>query len=145
MVAHDRFVPQIPALYVFAGKPIMDLGRWDASSLLLRIVSELGLFGLGYTLWYLRHYWPNGGDAQQKAIASALLCYAFMKFLRAGSYFQTETFLFLSVYTVNGLLARTQRALDAKAVLLQPPALAQYVPTLNGLTPGLLGKEHLAG
>lgn len=38
----------------------------------------------------------------------AFLCYIFLKFIRAGGYFEPEVFFFFLTYTVNGIMARRE-------------------------------------
>ncbi len=105
VVAHERFLDLVPGAF-FLPDNLRTLGQWDASSLMLRIISELGLVGVIGAFWYLWHYFPRGGSAEERAIAMSLLCYVLMKFCRSGEYFGAEQFLFFAVYTIIGVKAR---------------------------------------
>jgi hypothetical protein len=118
VVAHDRFYDDVPGAAYVSDDALNGLGRWDANSLFLRIVSELGLFGLAYAIWFLWHFWPPDGSPAERGLAMSLLCYVFIKFLRSGVYFNPEEFFFFSVYAVNGMVARTRKQLTVPAASL---------------------------
>ncbi len=120
VVAHERFINEIPGVALLP-EEYRNLGRWDASSLLLRIISELGFVGLLATFWFLWYYFPRRSTPEERSIAMALLCYVFMKFMRSGEYFGAEQFFFLSIYTMVGVTSRLriQTALRARLEVLQ--------------------------
>ncbi len=105
IVAHDRFFDTIPGAF-FIPDNLRTLAQFDASSLLLRIVSELGIVGVIGALWFLFYYFPWVGTPEERAVSMALLCYIFMKFCRSGEYFGSEQYFFLSIYTIVGAKAR---------------------------------------
>ena len=127
VTAHDHYFDEVPGAAYLGREEIQGLGRWDASSLFLRIISELGLVGLAYTAWFLWHYWPPLASPAERGLAMSLLCYVFLKFLRSGVYFNPEEFFFFSLYAVNGLAARIRQQLHAPAQSPLPFAAAPAV------------------
>jgi hypothetical protein len=115
-MTYDRFYETVPGVYGMY-ETFRGLGRMEANSLFLRTISEFGLVGLAFACWFLWHYWPRGGDAEQKAIACALLCYLLLKALRSGSYFGPEEFVFFTLYAVNGMPQRIRAREQAKGPL----------------------------
>jgi len=110
IVAHERFIEEVPGA-AYLPEQLRDLGEWDASSLFLRISSELGLLGIALAFWFLWRYYPRGASPEEQSIALGLLCYVFMKLVRSGEYFGGEQFFFLAIYAVLGMKARTQAQL----------------------------------
>lgn len=105
IVAHDRFFDAIPGAFLIPDQ-LRTLGQFDASSLLLRIISELGLVGVIGASWFLVYYFPRTASPEERAVSMAILCYVFMKFCRSGEYFGGEQYFFLSIYTIIGAKAR---------------------------------------
>ena len=119
IVAHGQFLDSLPGALFFP-ENFRTLGQWDASSLILRIIAELGIVGVLGTAWFLWVYFPRGGSAEERAVSMALLCYIFMKFCRSGEYFGAEQYLFLSIYTVIG--AKVRLRVGAKQTALSAGA-----------------------
>ena len=115
IVAHDRFIDDVPGAFLLP-ENLRSLGQWDASSLFLRITSELGLVGLVYAFWFLWRFFPRGAGTlpEERAVAMALLCYVFMKFVRSGEYFGGEQFFFLAIYAVIGVTVRLRAEAAAR-------------------------------
>jgi len=105
VVTHAKYIDQIPGA-AYLPSTLHSLGQWDASSLLLRIVSEFGLVGLVYASWFIWWFYPRGANAEVESISMALLCYIFMKMIRSGEYFGGEEFFFLSIYAIIGVKTR---------------------------------------
>lgn len=108
VTSHQRYLENIPGIALVLDEDRLNLGQWDASSLLFRITAELGLLGFCAAIWFLVQYWPRGGSAQERAIAMSVLCYVLMKFLRDGTYFNPEVFFFLGAYAVLGAMAKAR-------------------------------------
>ena len=115
IVAHGQFLDTLPGAF-FYPENFRTLGQWDASSLMLRIISELGLVGVIGAFWFLWHYFPRGGTPSERAVANALLCYIFMKFCRSGEYFGAEQYLFLSIYTIVGAKVRLRVEMEERTL-----------------------------
>ena len=76
------------------------LNAEDANSLLLRVVSELGLFGVYFVLLFIkRHYTTYGIGGNM--LSRSMLIYFFYKLLREGNYFPPEMYFFVGLYYFN--------------------------------------------
>lgn len=76
--------------------------NYDANSLLLRIISELGIVGLVllvvllYKYRFRKNY--NLATAMYKIISLMCLCYIFMRLFRFGHYFDCGLYMFIAIY-----------------------------------------------
>ncbi len=108
-LSHEKFLDQIPGIREFLGEDLEKLNAEDAASLLLRVISELGLVGLFGVLafmWYFR----VSGQGPRAQISYAILLYFFLKLLRHGHYFSPEQFFFILIYILNYKSAKSAYA-----------------------------------
>lgn len=83
------------------GPNILSLNRFDANSLALRIISELGIIGIVLLVAWLYHYRFRKSDdsvAIYKIISQMCLCYLFVRLLRFGHYFDCGLYMFIAMY-----------------------------------------------
>lgn len=76
------------------------LNSEDADSLLLRTLSELGLFGLFLILFFLFKYYDNS-NYTNKIISKSIIVYFILKLIRFGHYFSPELYFFVYLYYYN--------------------------------------------
>jgi hypothetical protein len=107
LLSHRAYIADVPGVAAFEnmmlrGQTTMEqLNAADASSLLLRLLSETGIAGvLAVGLFIGRYKAPRGGE--RAAINYAVLIYCFAKLLRAGHYFSPEEFFFVFAYCLTG-------------------------------------------
>ncbi len=100
MMSHERFIGDVPGVQSFVDMGMVSLNGADASSLALRVLSELGIMGFIGVLVFLLHF-HVGGTGRHAAISNALLVYFFLKLLRGGQYFDPEQFFFIFIYILN--------------------------------------------
>lgn len=99
--SHDRFVGNIDGVDEF--EQYMQLNSKDASSLFLRLTSELGLMGICCAFFFIIRFYPSSKFEIEKfpelhVIQKAALIYFLLKLLRAGHYFSPEFYFFLFIY-----------------------------------------------
>jgi hypothetical protein len=95
---YDIYAPEIVSPHF----RMYGLNRDDANSLILRLMSETGLFGL-FGVFYLLIYFGRTRTAGQAIIRNALLPYFVMRLVRLGDYFSLENFFFMMLYAFNYL------------------------------------------
>jgi len=122
VVAYDRYIEQVDGYDILDAVGAGQLGRFDASSFGLRIVSELGLLGVFGALWFMVYFYPRKATPGERRMALCVICYLFIKCLRFGNYFNPEVFFFFTIYVVNGLRARHRLRLS------RPLAVAAAAP-----------------
>lgn len=85
----------------------------DANSLLLRLMSETGLFGLALGLWFLGKYFVSSseqvGEDEAGIINNAIFVMILLRLLRFGHYFSGGAPLFYLFYYLSKLEARGPR------------------------------------
>lgn len=77
------------------------LNQQDANSMLLRIISEMGILGLLIAfcfLWFCRYRKEDKKDLNFKVISLMCLSYILMRFTRFGHYFDCGFFMFVAIY-----------------------------------------------
>lgn len=77
------------------------LNQQDANSMLLRIISEMGILGLLIAfcfLWFCRYRKEDKKDLNFKVISLMCLSYILMRFTRFGHYFDSGFFMFVAIY-----------------------------------------------
>ena len=123
VVAFDKYIHQVDGYDVLEALGAGGLGRFDASSFALRIVSELGLVGVFSAIWFMVYFYPRKATRSERRMALCVICYVFIKCLRFGNYFNAEVFLFFTIYAVNGMRARHRlRALPPQRLQVAVPA-----------------------
>lgn len=94
-LSYDKFVGNY-------GPNIALQNNYDANSLMLRIISELGVVGiilLIYLLYKYRFRRNNNPSVQSYKIVSRMcLCYIFMRLFRFGHYFDCGLYMFIAIY-----------------------------------------------
>lgn len=116
-VNHERF------LYAFSGVEhlgeVLNQNYNDASSLLVRIVSEQGLVGIVVTIVFFFSFARARYPCDQ-VFSTGIMIYLLLKLLRDGHYFTPEFYFFVMIYYLVGskALSRTRRVLVADKVRL---------------------------
>ena len=106
LLSHGKYISDVPGIEFFHamilhGRQTMDeLNAADANSLLLRILSEMGILGLVITLAFIARF-RIAGAGPAAAISGAILVYFAAKLLRAGHYFTPEVYFFGVAYCIN--------------------------------------------
>lgn len=80
---------------------LLYLNQQDANSMMLRIISELGILGLVISfcfLWFYRYRKADKKDENFRIISLMCLSYILMRFTRYGHYFDCGFFMFVSIY-----------------------------------------------
>lgn len=94
-ISYNKFVGQY-------GPNILVQNEYDANSLFLRIVSELGIVGIILLVGLLYHYRfrrNNSPDiAIYKIISHMCICYLFVRLFRFGHYFDCGLYMFIAMY-----------------------------------------------
>ncbi len=120
-LSHARYLASLNGVEQFISSMYGDLNADDAASLFLRVLSEMGLVGIGFVLIFLVScYVRDGGQGTQ--YSNALLLYMVQKLLRGGHYFSPEMYLFVFLYVMNHIEARQAVALW-KPVSVSAPAV----------------------
>lgn len=80
---------------------LLHLNQQDANSMLLRIISELGILGLvvafGF-LWVCRYRKKDRENMTYKIVSLMCLSYILMRFARFGHYFDCGFYMFVVIY-----------------------------------------------
>lgn len=101
---YDRYIGGISGIGL-APMLEMELNRFDANSMVLRVAAELGLPGLialfGFIIVCAR---VKGSPYQQ--IRNAILPYLIVRAARMGAYFSAELYFFVGIYLLNYLSYR---------------------------------------
>jgi hypothetical protein len=93
-LAHDEFIGELPGS---SSSDVIDLNAPDASSLLLRAGSELGLVGVCLILFFICRFYIRG-NSELAVLSNGVLIYLALKLLREGHWFPPETYFFVWVY-----------------------------------------------
>jgi len=89
-ISHDKFIESIPGYeYVFERKN-HKLNSLDANSLLLRVLSELGIIGILGLVFFIVKFRLKKIDNIYGIISNACLIYFILKLFREGHYFSPE-------------------------------------------------------
>ena len=95
---HDKYIQDLklpPYIHIIE---FQDINSEDANSMLLRMTSDLGLFGLliflGFILLGIIAFFTNY-DIEKKTIFFGMYIYFTLKFMRMGHYFNEEMYFFL--------------------------------------------------
>lgn len=94
-ISYNKFINQY-------GPNIMLLNNFDANSLMLRIISELGILGILIVVFFLYHYRfrRHGNKAldMYRIVSQMCLCYFFIRLFRFGHYFDCGIYMFIAIY-----------------------------------------------
>jgi hypothetical protein len=110
-LAHKKFIAELPGGTAFE-EYLEGFGvAPDAGSLLLRIISELGLVGLVLIFFFIWRF--HVGDGSEWAfVSNGILIYFTLKLLREGHWFAPETYFFVWMY-VFAWMGRKRETLAA--------------------------------
>jgi len=102
--AYDRYITQLqkPSYIIKLGQD--DINREDANSLFLRMLSDLGVFGLliiGYFIFLC--FKSFNLSSKESIIAQSLVIYFLLKLLRQGHYFPQEFYFFLWAFIFSNI------------------------------------------
>ena len=92
-ISYERFIEDLPVSNV-----VFFFNKEDANSLLLRIISELGLFGLAGVVGFLFRFWPKRDGTFESIVGNMCITYFFLRLLRYGHYFNNGLLLFIIVF-----------------------------------------------
>ena len=97
---YDKYYPDLsPPKYLISLNQ-SKINRTDANSLMLRMIADLGIFGLLFLLYFTyRSY--NIFRKDSKVIQQSIFFYLFVKLLREGHYFPPEFYFFLLIFLKN--------------------------------------------
>ncbi len=104
-LSYEKYIGVLPGGDMFLGNGFEGLNAEDASSLTIRVLSDMGIIGILLILWFIWRYRPHG-DEDQPAMSKAIIVYFFVILLRGGLYFGDEEFFFIVFYALNGIKAR---------------------------------------
>ena len=94
-LSYNKFINQY-------GPNIALLNNFDANSLMLRIISELGILGILIVVLFLYYYRfrRNGNESlgMYRIISQMCLCYFFIRLFRFGHYFDCGIYMFIAMY-----------------------------------------------
>lgn len=111
--SHDLYISKLAGADIFA--EFMDINAKDANSLMLRIISDLGIAGVILVLFFIiRNYARN--TEMQSLVTKSIFIYFFCKLLREGHYFSPEMYFFVFLYYLN---AKAHRAVPQTLTPLQ--------------------------
>ena len=92
-ISYERFIEDLPVSNV-----VFFFNKEDANSLLLRIISELGLLGLAEVVGFLFRFWPKRDGTFESIVGNMCITYFFLRLLRYGHYFNNGLLLFVIVF-----------------------------------------------
>lgn len=99
VLSHQKYIGNIDGVETFSDEYV-NLNAQDANSLFLRVLSELGLFGLLLTFIFIfKNY-------SKDIISKAILIYFFCKLFREGHYFSPELYFFVFIYYLNNIYSK---------------------------------------
>lgn len=95
-IAYNKYIN------LFDTNNLLHLNQQDANSMLLRIISELGILGFVIAAFFLVGYRyrknNNQKDMRYKVLSLMCLSYILMRFARFGHYFDCGFFMFVVIY-----------------------------------------------
>lgn len=99
VLSHQKYIDEIPGSETFGD--MINLNSQDANSLFVRVISELGLFGIWLIFFFVVTYYPRNYEENAVIISRSILIYFFAKLLREGHYFSPEMYFFVFLYAYN--------------------------------------------
>ena len=99
VVSYKRFIAYVPGADVVP-EGFEGANAAEASSLAIRLLSEQGLLGIAFVIWFLVKF-HVGGSSTQAIVSNALLTSFLIKLIRDGIYFGPEQFFFVTIYILN--------------------------------------------
>jgi len=124
---YERYIGDLSGI----PKDFLDLqvNMFDASSMFLRTLAELGIIGPLVLIAFLAVCARVRG-ARYLEIRNALLPFFIIRMGRYGAYFSTELFFFVALYLLNFMEYRRSR--DRQATYPQPSATFEQKPAWQG-------------
>ena len=95
-LTHQKYLPDISGVEEF--EDYTNLNSKDANSLLLRILSDLGLLGFLLILIFIFKNYYKGENDNLIFLSRSILIYFFCKLVREGHYFSPEMYFFVFSY-----------------------------------------------
>ncbi len=93
--SHGKYIAQIVDQSVISS----GINKYDASSLLLRLISETGLLGVLLFFYFIfRFYVPKKRDEHYWIISNSIMCLFVLNLLRQGNYFAHGFIFFVWLY-----------------------------------------------
>jgi len=111
-ISHKKYISTLVGGDEFSLIP--DLNSKDANSLMLRILSDMGLLGGFIVISLIVKYYTNAN--QYYVISRAILIYFFYKLLREGHYFSPEMYFFVLMFYFNFKESKTEEALGERII-----------------------------
>ena len=101
-LSRNRYIEEIEGIENF--EEYLRLNSKDANSLLLRIISELGIIGIVGMIFFISKFYIPYSDEKSSFntfVSRGLILYFFCKLLREGHYFSPEMYFFVGLYVYN--------------------------------------------
>ncbi len=96
---YDEIIKEIKIPKYIKTLKLDRINNQDADSLLLRMLSDFGVFGIVLILYILTVYYrPFKTDNVYNIIANGIFIYLILKLIRSGHYFSVEFYFFLWTY-----------------------------------------------
>jgi hypothetical protein len=115
-ITHDKYLTDISGVEDFEG--YSDLNSKDANSLLLRTLSDLGLFGFFLIIFFIIKNYYRGDNINLLFLSRAILIYFFCKLIREGHYFSPEMYFFVFNFLfLNKKILNTSNYANNKIIL----------------------------
>ena len=111
---HDKYIDSV--YYMSYGR---DLNREDGNSLVVRVLTELGVLGIiTIIIFIIKFYTGTNKNKEYNIISNAILIAFILRLIRCGHYFQGEALLFVIIYIKvykenNSLKIRKDRDINA--------------------------------
>lgn len=109
-ISYSQFIGELPIENVTTF-----LNKEDANSLLLRIMSELGVPGLVYLAAFLIRFWPKHSDGTDSTISKMCVAVFMLRLLRQGHYFAGGVFFWVVVYIATSRTEGTDGVGESQA------------------------------
>lgn len=91
-ISYEKFIGELPVANV-----VFFFNKEDANSLFLRIMSELGAFGIAYVSLFFVRFWPKRNGSLESIFQSMCVTYFLLRLLRYGHYFNNGLWLFIVI------------------------------------------------
>ena len=97
-ISREKYVGKIEGVEGF--EQYLGLNYKDANSLFLRIVSDMGIVGVLFVLFFLAKNYVSGSSIDN-IMCKGILVYLLLKLFREGHYFSVEMYFFVLLYFIN--------------------------------------------
>jgi len=114
-LSHDKYISKLAGIENF--DQYLNLNSNDANSLLLRVISDLGLTGTVLVFIFLLKHYSRKTDTDS-IITKGIFLYFFCKLLREGHYFSPEMYFFVFLYYFNAKQSPKNPDIIAKTALI---------------------------